>query len=207
MPANEAADEPGSQPDVGRGRRAAEALTWWTALLACYLALASTITLTEITVGAVTAAAGTAAAIAGRRALLPTGPTTGADGAAQRAADRAAARRSLRPARLLPPLARLPAQIAADTARVTVRGAGGGHWTRPAVAPGPAARGAATLLLSASPGTYVGGVDPDRGLLRVHRLAPGPSPFERRLERAGLIADPAPGRAPAPGAPPDEEPP
>ncbi|MES9544288.1 hypothetical protein, partial [Actinomadura sp. NPDC000600] len=103
------------------------------------------------------------------------------------------------PARLLPPLARLPAQVVSDTARVTLRGASGGRWTALAVAPGPAARGAATLLVSASPGSYVGGVDPDRGLLRVHRLA-GPTPFERSLRRAGLVDDPGPAGAGA--APP-----
>jgi hypothetical protein len=63
----------------------------------------------------------------------------------------------------------------------------------------PLTRGAATLLMSASPGTYVGGVDPERGLLRVHRLT-GPSPFERSLRRAGLIDDP-PAQGPREGGP------
>jgi hypothetical protein len=53
--------------------------------------------------------------------------------------------------------------------------------------------------MSASPGTYVGGVDPERGLLRVHRLT-GPSPFERSLRRAGLIDDP-PAQGPREGGP------
>ncbi|WP_205718165.1 hypothetical protein, partial [Actinomadura soli] len=163
----------------GPARRAAEPLAWWTVLLAGYLALASSITVTEITVGAVTAAACAAAAVAGRRALATPGPGRGH------------ARPAVPPARLLPALALLPGQIAADTARITVRGATGGRWTDLAVAPGPAARGTATLLVSTSPGAYVGAVDPGRGLLRVHRLAPGPSRFERRLRDAGLVAGPA----------------
>ncbi|MFI0408908.1 hypothetical protein [Actinomadura sp. 3N508] len=163
----------------GPARRAAEPLAWWTVLLAGYLALAAGITVTEITVGALTAAACAAAAVAGHRALLSPGR----------------ARRAVPPARVLPALAPLPAQITADTARVLVRGPTGGRWTDLGVAPGPAGRAAATLLLSSSPGTYVGAVDPDRGLLRVHRLARGPSPLERRLRAAGLVTGPA-GEAP-----------
>ncbi|MEU8124860.1 hypothetical protein AB0C21_39630 [Spirillospora sp. NPDC049024] len=143
---------------------------------------------TEIAVGALAAAACAAAAVAARRDML----SAGADrpsGAARGPADG-----RVTPALLMPPLARLPAQVVSDTARVTLRGASGGRWTPLAVAPGPAARGAATLLVSASPGSYVGGVDPDRGLLRVHRLA-GPTPFERSLRRAGLVDDPDPGGA------------
>ncbi|TDD33583.1 hypothetical protein E1287_19315 [Actinomadura sp. KC06] len=182
MPDNPPA-RPAPRPRPGPARRAAEPLAWWTALLAGYLALASGITPTEITVGALTAAAGAAAAVAGRRALLP----------ARDAEDRH--RRTVPPARLLPALALLPGQIAADTARITVRGAAGGRWTDLAVAPGPAGRAAATLLMSASPGAYAGAVDPGRGLLRVHRLARRASPAERRLRDAGLITDPA-GEAP-----------
>ena len=44
--------------------------------------------------------------------------------------------------------------------------------------------------MSASPATFVGAVDPGRGLLRVHRLTPGVSAFERRLRRTGLLAAP-----------------
>ncbi|MEV3926044.1 hypothetical protein [Actinomadura coerulea] len=180
MPPDEPPGAPRPRPRPGRARRAAEPLAWWTALLAVYLALVSTISLTEITLGALTAAAGAAAAVAARRALLITGTTRAAGGA-----DRPAAA-----GRLLPPLARLPAQIVADTARITLRGASGGDWTALACPPGPAGRGAATLLMSTSPGTYVGGTDPERALLRVHRLT-GPSPFERSLRRAGLVGDPA----------------
>ncbi|MEU6753330.1 hypothetical protein ABZ914_44510, partial [Spirillospora sp. NPDC046719] len=57
----------------GPARRAAEPLAWWAALLALYLSLISTIDITEITVGAVAAAFGAAAATAGRRALFTTG--------------------------------------------------------------------------------------------------------------------------------------
>ncbi|GGU01928.1 hypothetical protein GCM10010177_71580 [Actinomadura citrea] len=165
-----------------------------------YLALVPAISPTEITVGALTAAVGAAAAVAARRVLLTTGTARPPGSGREPAAGRDASRRPVAPVRLLlPPLARLPAQIVADTARITVRGATGGHWTTPAAPPGPAARGAATLLMSASPGTYVGGVDPERGLLRVHRLT-GPSPFERSLRRAGLIDDP-PAQGPREGGP------
>ncbi|NVI86086.1 hypothetical protein, partial [Actinomadura sp. BRA 177] len=61
-------------PRPGPARRAAEPLAWWTVLLAVYLGLVSTISITEITVGALTAAAGAAAAVAARRALFTTGP-------------------------------------------------------------------------------------------------------------------------------------
>jgi hypothetical protein len=137
-------------------------------------------------VGAVAAAAGAAAAVAGRRALLATAR------AREGARARERARSPVAPARLLPPLARLPGQIVADTARIAVRGASGGRWTTLSAAPGPAGRGVATLLVSTSPGTYVGGVDPGRGLLRVHRLAGGPSPFERRLHDTGLVGEHGP---------------
>lgn len=171
-------------PRPGPVRRAAEPLAWWSVLLACYLALVSTISGTEITVGAAAAAAGAAAAVAGRRALLTT--ARACEGG------RVPARSPVAPSRLLPPLGRLPAQIVADTARIAVRGASGGRWTTLSAAPGPAGRGVATLLVSTSPGTYVGGVDPGRGLLRVHRLAGGPSPFERRLHDTGLVGEHGP---------------
>ncbi|WP_433469860.1 hypothetical protein [Spirillospora sp. CA-128828] len=198
MPPDEPPDEPAPAPTgepvrlmrPGPARRAAEPLAWWAALLAVYLALVSTISVTEITVGALAAAAGAAAAVAGRRALFTTGTSRDPEGGPATAAGRVKALRPVPPARLIPPLAWLPAQVAADTARIAVRGASGGHWTPLAVAPGAANRGTATLLVSISPGTYVGGVDPERGLLHVHRLAPRPSPFERRLRRSGLVEAP-----------------
>ncbi|MGW2310122.1 hypothetical protein [Actinomadura luteofluorescens] len=196
MPPDEPPDAPGPPPRPGPARRAAEPLAWWTALLALYLALVSAISLTEIAVGALTAAAGAAAAVAARHALLTTGTTTGTARRPEGGPSWPAA-----PVRLLPPLARLPGQIVADTARVTARGASGGYWTAQGCPPGPAGRGAATLLMSASPGAYVGGVDPARGLLRVHRLT-GPSPFERSLRRTGLIGDP-PAEGPHDGGPHD----
>ncbi|MEV4679038.1 hypothetical protein AB0K34_45965 [Actinomadura sp. NPDC049382] len=167
----------------GGVRRAAEPLAWWTALMAVYLGLVPAISPTEVAVAAAAAAAGAAAAVAARPALLNGGGERGPRAAP--AAGRVAAA-----------LARLPVQVVADTARITVRGASGGHWTElPAVpgpaVPGPAGLGAAALLLSASPASYVGGVDPGRGIVRVHRLARGPSPFERSLRAAGLIG---PGR-------------
>ncbi|QXJ19739.1 hypothetical protein AGRA3207_000319 [Actinomadura graeca] len=173
---------------TGPARRAAEPLVWWTVLLASYLALVSAVSVTEITIGALTAAAGAAAAVAGRRALFTTGTAGDPEGGVHPAADLVPGRRPVPPARLLPPLALLPGQIVTDTALVMVRGAGGG-WADQGVAPGAANRGAATLLLSVSPGTYVGAVDPGRGTLRVHRLRARPSPFERRLRNTGLLRD------------------
>ncbi|WP_433155144.1 hypothetical protein ACQPZ8_24855 [Actinomadura nitritigenes] len=187
----------------GPARRAAEPLAWWAALLALYLSLISTIDITEITVGAVAAAFGAAAATAGRRALFTTGTAHDPAGPRRPAADLAPGARPVPPARLLPPLALLPAQIVADSARVAVLGASGGAWTSLAVAPGAANRGAATLLVSTSPATFVGGVDPERGLLNVHRLGRDPSAFERRLRDTGLVQDPrrAPHRPDEPDTP------
>jgi hypothetical protein len=176
----------------GPGRAAAEPLAWWAALLAVYLALVSAVSLLEVTVGAVTAAAGAAAAVAARRALFADHADEGHGG------EPSGDRPPVAPARAAGALARLPVQVVADTARVVARGATGGSWTTLSVAPGTAARGAATLLVSTSPGAYVGAVDPRRGRLRVHRLASAPSPFERRLRDAGLIAEPPPD-GPTPG--------
>ncbi|MFV2172933.1 hypothetical protein ACFHW2_23010 [Actinomadura sp. LOL_016] len=162
---------------------AAEALAWWAVLLAGYLALVSTISPTEIAVGAAVAAAGAAAGIAARR-VLSSGDARPGD------------RRPRWAARLPAALAWLPPQIAADTLRVLVRGGTGGRWSSVRSAPGPAGRGAAALLVSAAPGGFVGAVDPGRRLLSVHRLTPGPSPFERRLARIGLITDTPPDTPP-----------
>ncbi|QKG19061.1 hypothetical protein [Actinomadura verrucosospora] len=173
----------------GPARRAAEPLAWWAALFALYLSLISTIDIIEITVGAVVAAFGAAAATAGRRALFTTGTAHDPAGTRRPAADLAPGARPVPPARLLPPLALLPGQIVADSARVAVLGASGGTWTPLAVAPGAANRGTATLLVSTSPATFVGAVDPERGLLHVHRLGRGPSAFERRLRGTGLVRE------------------
>ncbi|MFB4303942.1 hypothetical protein [Actinomadura sp. NTSP31] len=174
----------------GPARPAAEPLAWWAVLFALYLSLISTIDLVEITVGAVVAAVAAAAATGGRRALFSTGTAGDPAGRRSPAADLAPGLRPVPPARLAAPLALLPAQIVADSARVAVLGASGGTWTRLAAAPGAANRGTATLLVSTSPATYVGGVDPEHGMLTVHRLTPHPSPFERRLRATGLIRSP-----------------
>ncbi|TYC16601.1 hypothetical protein [Actinomadura syzygii] len=160
-------------------RRVAEPAGWWTVLLAGYLAMVSAVTPLEISVGAGAAAAGAAAAVAGRRALFDSSARPDGDVHSARMVAAGAVSGAL-----------LPWRIVADTARIVARGASGGDWTRLSVAPGPAARGAATLLMSASPATFVAAVDPGRGLLRVHRLTPGVSAFERRLRRTGLIAAP-----------------
>ncbi|TYB41318.1 hypothetical protein [Actinomadura chibensis] len=188
MPANEHSRPPPRRPSARRAvRRAAEPVWWWAVLLAGYLAMVSAVSPLEIAVGAGAAAAGAAAAVAGRRALFDSAarPDDGSPSAGA-----AATRVAARAANGVAAGALLPGRVVADTARIAVRGASGGDWTRLSVAPAPAARGAATLLMSASPATFVGAVDPERGLLRVHRLTPGPSAFERRLRRTGLVTAP-----------------
>ncbi|MDL4812634.1 hypothetical protein [Actinomadura opuntiae] len=174
----------------GPARPAAEPLAWWAVLFALYLALISTIDIIEITVGAVVAAFAAAVATGGRRALFSTGTAGDPAGPRSPAADLAPGLRPVPPARLAAPLALLPVQIVADSARVAVLGTSGGTWTHVGVAPGAANRGTATLLVSTSPATYVGGVDPEHAVLTVHRLTPHPSPFERRLRATGLIRTP-----------------
>ncbi|WP_187438214.1 hypothetical protein [Actinomadura decatromicini] len=181
MPVNEHTRPPPRRTAGWRAVRwAAEPVGWWAVLLAGYLAMVSAVSPLEIAVGAGAAAAGAGAAVAGRRALFDSSARLDGDvhHSARMVAGGAAAG------------VLLPWRIVADTARIAMRGASGGDWTRLSVAPEPAARGAATLLMSASPATFAGAVDPGRGLLRVHRLTPGVSAFERRLRRTGLIAAP-----------------
>lgn len=133
---------------------------WWLVLYAVYLCLISTISITELIVGAVFAAASATAAVAIRRALLteigPLGP----------------------PLRALP---FLPPQVARD-ARVLVLPRPAGRFEELSLRPG-AANGVVTLLLSTAPGTYVVRVSGDRDRLLVHRIGAGPSRFDREVMR------------------------
>lgn len=129
---------------------------WWLALFGVYLCVISTISPTELLVGAVAAAACAAAAVAVHRVLLG---DLDSHGGALRA------------------LPLLPAQIVRDCgalfrprvegrfAEVPVRAGGGG--------------GLATVVLSASPGTYVVRVARDRRTLLVHRIGRRVSRLER----------------------------
>ena len=141
-----------------------EGLTWWVALYAIYLGAISTISATEIVVGAAAAAAGAVAAVAARHALL----TADNDG-------------SYRPrARWLAPL---PAQVIRDLARLTRRRVHGeyGDIALPPDDRAAAQRGLAALVISAPPGTYVVEVDPDDDVLLVHRIGREPSALERKI--------------------------
>lgn len=137
--------------------RPAEALIWWVALTAGYLGMVSTISLTEFVVGAGGAAAGAAAAMAARRVLAPGRASVSS----------------------VPPkaLVWLPPQILRDTARVLWSPKG--EWGEMRVAGG--SLGAATLLVSVAPASYVGEADPERGRLVLHRVGAGPSALEKRL--------------------------
>jgi multisubunit Na+/H+ antiporter MnhE subunit len=135
----------------------AEPIAWWGALLATYLGLVSSVSFTEIMVGAAAAGVGAAAAVATRRTLL-----AGLDASWPRAGW----------------LVLLPAQILRDTAVLfgpRVRG-------RSAEVTVPARQTpAATLVLSTSPGTYVSGISGDRRHLALHRITRRPSPLERKV--------------------------
>ncbi|GAA4062124.1 hypothetical protein [Actinomadura miaoliensis] len=137
-------------------RTAAQAAAWWVPLLAIYAALVSTLSPTEVLVGAAVAAASAVAGVAARRTLLNTRPARGGGDQVRRLA------------------VRLPGRIAADTARVLAPRLHG-QWDQMSVGRQAARRGAVTLLVSASPGGYVAAVDPDRGVLTVHRLTRAPT--------------------------------
>ncbi|MCO5997153.1 Na+/H+ antiporter subunit E [Actinoallomurus rhizosphaericola] len=132
-------------------------MVWWAALYVVYLGIISTVSVTELVVGAVAAAFCATAAVATRRALLT---------------DLAIARPRLRVLLLLPP------QIVRDSV-VLLRPARHGRF---AEVPMPSDHdGVLTLLLSLSPGTYVTRVRPDRNAVQVHRTEDRSSPVEREL--------------------------
>jgi multisubunit Na+/H+ antiporter MnhE subunit len=145
-----------------------EATVWWAVLLGLYVILVSALSPVELAVGVLAAAAGAAAAVAARRALLE-------DTAEPHRPSRAGA---VAPARAL---LWLPVQIVIDFLRLARPGTRG-HFAevRPAH-PEVVRSGAAMLLLSASPGTYVTAVDAEGGTLTVHRIGTGPDRLERLL--------------------------
>jgi multisubunit Na+/H+ antiporter MnhE subunit len=149
------------------GREFTEPAVWWAVLFTTYLAVISKISPTELVVGALAAAAGAAGAVVTRRALLS------ADNA-QHYRPRVSWLRWLLP---------LPAQILADAVRLTRPHGGFAELRLPADDRAAALRGFATLAVSASPGTYVTGVDPDRDVLIVHRITDRPSALERAVRR------------------------
>jgi multisubunit Na+/H+ antiporter MnhE subunit len=150
-----------------RRREFIEVAVWWIVLFAAYLAIISTISLTEIIVGAVTAGAGAAAAILTRRRLL--------------AADND---ERYRPrgewARWL---LRLPDQIAVGFVRLLRPRGEFAEIRLPDDEPAAARRGYAALALSVAPDTYVADVDPERNVLVVHRIGERPSALEREVRR------------------------
>lgn len=133
---------------------------WWLALFGIYLIIISTISITELIVGAVFAAVCAAAGVACSRVLLK-------DAGSFRV-----------PPRVLP---FLPPQVVYD-GRVLVLPRPEGRFERLRL-PRGTANGVATLLLSTAPGTYVVRVSGDRNRLLVHRIGDGPSRFDREVMR------------------------
>jgi multisubunit Na+/H+ antiporter MnhE subunit len=145
-----------------------EAAVWWAVLFGAYLAIISTISPTEIVVGAATGAAGAASAVLTRRTLL--------------AADNDERYRPR--ARWLRWLLLLPGEIVAGFARLLVRPRG--EFTEihlPADGRPAARRGFTALALSVAPNTYVADVDPDRDTVVIHRIGERPSALEREVSR------------------------
>ncbi|MCW2945749.1 MAG: hypothetical protein JWR24_2466 [Actinoallomurus sp.] len=150
-----------------RGPVFTEVAVWWAVLFATYLAIISTISLTELVVGVSASAAGAATAVVVRRSLL--------------AADND---ERYRPRiSWLRWLLLLPGQIVADSVRL-LRPRGEFAELRLADDERAAAlRGFAALAVSTSPGTYAVDVDPDRDVLVVHRVTGRPSALEREVSR------------------------
>jgi multisubunit Na+/H+ antiporter MnhE subunit len=143
-----------------------EPIAWWAVLFATYLAIISKISPTELVVGALTAAAGAAAAVVTRRTLSATdGPE------------------SYRPRReWVRWLRPLPLQIPRDAVRLLRPRGDFAEMRLPADDRAAALRGFAALAVSTSPGTYVTEVDPGRGVFVVHRVG-GLSAVEREVTR------------------------
>jgi Na+/H+ ion antiporter subunit len=150
-----------------RRRDVIEAVVWWAVLFAVYLAIISTVSLTEIVVGTAGGAAGAAAAVLTRRTLL--------------AADND--ERYLPRAAWLRWVARLPAQVVVGFVRVLARPRGEFAEARlPADERSAARRGFSVLALSFAPDTYVADVDPERDTVILHRIG-RPGPLEREVTR------------------------
>jgi hypothetical protein len=139
-------------------RAVVEPAAWWATLFGIYLAVISTISATELVVGAAAAALGAAAAVATRRVLL---------------SDLAIARPPLRALLLLPP------QILRDCL-LLLRPTPRGRFAEVSL-PSGEGDGVMTLILSTSPGAYVARVFPDRDVVVVHRTGDRPSLLEREM--------------------------
>lgn len=143
-----------------------EPMAWWVLLFAAYLAIISKISPTELVVGALTAAAGAAAAVVTHRTLS-------AAGISESYRPRHEWIRWLRP---------LPLQILGDVVRLVRPRGGFAELRLPADDRAAALRGFAGLVVSTSPGTYVAEVDPDHDVFVVHRVG-GLSAVEREVTR------------------------
>lgn len=139
-------------------REVVEPLIWWLILYGIYLGIISSVSPTELIVGAAAAGVGAAAAVATRRVLL-----RGLDVSFPR----------------LGRLLLLPPQILRDSTLLIRPGPRGGFTEVPV--PPCRGSGVVTLVLSVSPGTYVAQVTPDRTSLLVHRAEERPSRLEREV--------------------------
>ncbi|GLY90410.1 Na+/H+ antiporter subunit E [Actinoallomurus iriomotensis] len=151
-----------------RRREFIEAAIWAVVLFAVYLAIISTISPTEIVVGAATGVACGVAAVLTRRTLLATDndetywPRAG----------------------WLRWLLRLPDQTVSGFARLLWRPRGAfTEIPLPRDEQPATRRGYTALVLSVAPNTYVADVDPDRDVLIVHRVGDRPSALEREVTR------------------------
>ena len=151
-----------------RRREFIEAAVWWVVLFAAYLAIISTISITEIIIGTATAAAGAAAAVLTRRQLLA------ADNDERYRPRAGWARWPLR----------LPDQVAVGFVRLLRPRCGEFSEIRlPEDERAAARRAYAALALSVAPDTYVADVDPERNVLVVHRIGERPSAMEGEVKR------------------------
>jgi multisubunit Na+/H+ antiporter MnhE subunit len=148
-----------------RRREFIEAACWGAVLFVLYLAIISTISITELVVGVATAVAGGGVAVLTRRSLLA------ADND-ERYRPRAGWLRWLVP---------MPVQILTGAVRL-LRPRGEFAEVRLPEDRRPAARrGFSVLALSVAPDAYVVDVDPDRNVLLLHRADGHRSALEREV--------------------------
>jgi multisubunit Na+/H+ antiporter MnhE subunit len=151
---------------MGR-RELIEVAVWWVVLFAAYLVVISTVSPTEIVVGALTGAAGAVSAVLTRRTLL--------------AADNDERYRPRTEWLLW--TRTMPVAVVTGVVRLLDRAHGEFAELRMPADERPAARrGFTELALSVAPGTYVVDVDPDRDTVLVHRVGPA-STLEREVTR------------------------
>lgn len=156
-------------------RALAEVLFWWAACVGLWLLTLSSVSLSETLVATGCGLACAVMAVVARRAVRGSWP--------------------VQPAwiRWLLPL---PAAIAADTARVLARAAGvlvgrvpSGRFRSVRLPRDPSAprwrtrQAAATVLVTAPPGTVVVDVDEESGEMRLHDLAAGAPAMEKVVQR------------------------